>query len=69
QVSVDGDKVTHDFIRGDGSYEKAVQALNILRENNIPHSISFTINKQNVHYSIAIFMIDPQGNPRCTYPP
>ncbi len=21
------------------------------------------------HYSIAIFMIDPQGNPRCTYPP
>jgi MoaA/NifB/PqqE/SkfB family radical SAM enzyme len=49
QVSVDGDEAAHDFIRGDGSYEKAVQALYVLKENNVPHSISFTINKQNHH--------------------
>lgn len=47
QVSVDGDSITHDFIRGKGSYEKAVQGLKILQENGIKHSISFTINKQN----------------------
>jgi MoaA/NifB/PqqE/SkfB family radical SAM enzyme len=49
QVSIDGDKTTHDYIRGEGVYEKAVLALNILKEENIPHSISFTINKQNEH--------------------
>jgi MoaA/NifB/PqqE/SkfB family radical SAM enzyme len=49
QVSIDGDKPTHDYIRGEGSYEKGVQALKILREHHIQHSISFTINKQNAH--------------------
>jgi MoaA/NifB/PqqE/SkfB family radical SAM enzyme len=49
QVSIDGDEETHDYIRGEGSYKKALKALNILRDNRIHHSISFTINKQNTH--------------------
>jgi MoaA/NifB/PqqE/SkfB family radical SAM enzyme len=48
QVSIDGDITAHDYIRGTGSYEKAVQGLKILQENGINHSISFTVNKQNV---------------------
>lgn len=49
QVSVDGDEKAHDFIRGKGSYEKAVRALKLLDEYKIRHSISFTINQANKH--------------------
>ncbi|WP_214041133.1 radical SAM protein [Methanoculleus sp.] len=48
QISIDGDNRVHDFIRGEGSYEKAVRALRLLDENNIRHSVSFTANKQNL---------------------
>ena len=44
QISWDGDQHTNDFIRGDGSYFNAISALHLLQENDIPHSISFTIN-------------------------
>jgi len=49
QVSVDGDRQTHDSIRGDGSYDCAVRALHLLQERHIPHSISFTVNQENHH--------------------
>lgn len=49
QVSVDGDEKAHDFIRGKGSYEKAVRALKLLDEHKIRHSIAFTINQMNKH--------------------
>lgn len=49
QVSVDGNKEIHDFIRGKGSYERAVKALELLEEGDVNHSISFTINKKNRH--------------------
>lgn len=49
QISIDGDEATHDFIRGPGSYQKAVEALKCLNEKKIPHTISFTLSKQNMH--------------------
>lgn len=49
QISIDGDEETHDFIRGRGTYQKAVKALASLDEANIPHTISFTLHKQNRH--------------------
>ena len=49
QVIIDGDEKAHDFIRGKGSYEKAVRALKLLDEHGIRHSISFTINQANKH--------------------
>lgn len=47
QISVDGDQKAHDFIRGKGSYEKAVWALKLLDEHGIRHTLSFTINQTN----------------------
>ncbi|WP_290597594.1 MULTISPECIES: radical SAM protein [unclassified Archaeoglobus] len=47
QVSVDGDRRTHDFIRGQGSYDHAVNALFLLDEKRINHSVGFTINCLN----------------------
>jgi len=49
QVSVDGDEKAHDFIRGKGSYEKAVKALKLLDEKGIRQTLSFTINHANRH--------------------
>lgn len=48
QVSVDGNKEVHDYIRGEGSYQKAVHALHLLDENGINHGIGFTLNKLNL---------------------
>jgi len=50
QVSVDGNQKIHDLIRGQGVYEKAVGALNLLNEYKINHSISFTLNQVNVEF-------------------
>lgn len=47
QVSVDGDEEIHDYIRGKGSYQKAVEALKLLEEYGIRHGIGFTANRTN----------------------
>ncbi len=46
---MDGDEKAHDFIRGKGSYKKAVKALKLLDEYGIRHTLSFTINHANRH--------------------
>lgn len=47
QVSIDGDEKTHDYIRGEGSYQKAVNALKLLDEYGINSGIGFTLNDLN----------------------
>lgn len=46
-VSIDGIKETHDFIRSKGSYDKALEATNLLLENNIQATVITTISKTN----------------------
>lgn len=48
QVSVDGNEEVHDYIRGEGSYQKAVKALHLLDENGINHGVGFTLNRLNL---------------------
>lgn len=47
QVSIDGNEEIHDHIRAEGSYQKAVEALNLLKEHRISHGIGFTVNRMN----------------------
>lgn len=49
QVSIDGDRETHDRIRGKGSYDKAIEALECLKEHGIRRSIGFALCKLNFH--------------------
>ena len=49
QVSIDGDKKTHDRIRGKDSYDKAIKALEMLQEYDIGRSIGFTLMRDNMH--------------------
>ena len=49
QVSLDGDEIINDAIRGNGVYAKAVEALTLLHENHIKHWISYTVSQLNKH--------------------
>lgn len=58
-VSIDGSKETHDKnrinIAGQGTYEKAMCGVNILRTHNIYPSTICTITKKTVKYAKEIF--------------
>lgn len=47
QVSLDGDRETHDSIRGAGSFDKAIEGIKKIKSLGIITSISFTAHKQN----------------------
>jgi MoaA/NifB/PqqE/SkfB family radical SAM enzyme len=47
QVSIEGDEKTHDSIRGDGTFSRALESLKLLRANRITSMVSFTSHKQN----------------------
>lgn len=47
QLSIDGLAATHDYFRGAGSFEKTWDAARILKENNIPVTISLTMSRRN----------------------
>ncbi|MBW2529056.1 MAG: radical SAM protein [Deltaproteobacteria bacterium] len=48
QVSIEGDRDTHDRIRGAGSYERAIAGLKRLIGRGVPTQISFTAHRGNV---------------------
>lgn len=48
QISLDGaHATTHDFIRGDGSFMKAIEGIRILKDAGIRTAIMFTLTKLN----------------------
>ena len=47
QVSIDGDKKTHEKIRGKGTFNKSIKCLKMLQKYNIQTMASFTCHKQN----------------------
>ena len=58
QVSLDGvDKNTHDLIRGDGTFKKAIESIKLLRAYNIPVQINFTLTSTNVDNAINLLNI------------
>ena len=47
QVSVEGDRRTHDHIRGQGAYDAAMSGIRNLKKHRIPVSISFSAHRKN----------------------
>ncbi|WP_077848345.1 radical SAM/SPASM domain-containing protein [Clostridium puniceum] len=47
QVSLDGNRKTHDNIRGINSYKEVIRALKLLKKYNIYSLVSFTANNKN----------------------
>ncbi len=49
-VSLDGPREINDITRGNGSFEHAVKALELLKDNNVNRSIRSTLQKNNLAY-------------------
>lgn len=49
QISLDGDKDFHDWLRGEGTYDAVIQGIEELRERGITPSIAFTVARENLH--------------------
>jgi len=49
QISIDGDKTAHDFIRGEGVYDSASSALRLLNSMDINHSVTMALCKENMY--------------------
>ncbi len=47
QISIDGNKNTHDLIRGKGTFDASLKSIKLLKEHDIKTSISFTANRLN----------------------
>jgi len=61
QVSVDGHRPeVHDSMRGEGSFEKTINTIKVLKKYNIPIAIRVTIHPENVYYikEIAKFLLE-----------
>jgi MoaA/NifB/PqqE/SkfB family radical SAM enzyme len=64
QISIDGSSADiHDRSRPPKSFDKAVAALRLLKENNFPVAVRVTINRHNVDdlENIAALLIDDVG--------
>ncbi|MFA5200054.1 MAG: radical SAM protein [Candidatus Omnitrophota bacterium] len=46
-ISIEGTKETHDSLRGAGSFDKAISALNYLRNNRIESTVASTVSRYN----------------------
>jgi MoaA/NifB/PqqE/SkfB family radical SAM enzyme len=48
QISIDGSKEMNDSIRGKGSFDKAIQAIELLKKHSVPVRINCTIQNENI---------------------
>jgi radical SAM protein with 4Fe4S-binding SPASM domain len=48
-ISLDGVEETHDYIRKKGSYARIMNALDVLREQDMSTAIATSIHKKNIH--------------------
>ncbi len=66
QVSIDGSTpMTHDAMRGEGNFFKAVQGVKYLQKHNVSAQVRVTIHRQNVRdlEGIASFLLEEMGLP------
>lgn len=54
-VSIDGDREVHDYLRMEGSYERALMAVDALNEAGIPVSVITTLNSMNIDRLDAMY--------------
>jgi MoaA/NifB/PqqE/SkfB family radical SAM enzyme len=69
-LSLDGEKTTHDCLRGSGAYAAAIQALNLCKANGIDIMISAVLtNKTTVADLLFLLSISEEFNIYCLIQP
>jgi SynChlorMet cassette radical SAM/SPASM protein ScmE len=64
QVSIDGSiPITHDSMRGEGSFRKAIDGIRTLQKHGVPLTVRVTIHRSNVHdlEGVARLLLDEIG--------
>jgi radical SAM protein with 4Fe4S-binding SPASM domain len=57
QISLDGMKDTHDFIRKAGSFDDAIRGFGVLKEAGISTCCMFTVSKLNMHQILDVIRL------------
>jgi len=58
QISIDGaTSKSHDRIRGAGNFSKAIRAIQILKQHNIPVSMMFTLHRENSKEALPVIKL------------
>ena len=55
-ISIEGTRETHDFLRGQGSFDQAVAALENLRKHKIESTVASTVSKYN--YQDLLYVLE-----------
>jgi radical SAM protein with 4Fe4S-binding SPASM domain len=63
-ISIEGTKETHDFLRGTGSFDKAVAALDNLRKYKIESTVASTVSRYN--YKDLLYVLEVAKNSKAT---
>ena len=63
-ISIEGTKETHDYLRGDGAFSKAMVALENLRKYKIESTVASTVSKYN--YKELLYVLEVAKNTGAT---
>lgn len=55
QISLDGLKETHDFLRKPGSFDESLRAMRVLHDAGIATTAAFTVSKLNEHEFLPLY--------------
>lgn len=66
-ISLDGPREIHDNIRGKGSFDKAIEAIKLLKENKIPVSTETVISNVNIHHLKFITDFAKENKTFCSF--
>lgn len=59
-ISIEGDRKIHDYLRGDGIFDKAVSSLENLRKYRIESTIASTVLRYNYEYLTSVLKLAKQ---------
>lgn len=62
QISIDGTEKIHNYIRGLGTFRKAINAIKLLKSNNISCSIMMAVSDYNLHSLKEIYTLSKSLN-------
>lgn len=57
RISIDGNQSIHDYIRRNGDFKALMNAMTLLKNNQIPVKINYTINKLNYKCISEVFQV------------
>jgi len=69
QLSLDGPRSVNDMIRGEGSYDKTLEAIDICKQLSIPSSLTTVITKFNLDYISYMLNLGKKYNIKIYFQP